>query len=125
MKTIVFGEGLMEASLLGDKTFTIRRYKNGYHLKAGEIFIGEFKDGLTVLLQATKDTKFNSFKQLKSLKVNQRDTGYYFNREYFRSLKSYCPDLTWDDLGAVIFFEVFKVEGVPAVKINHHAQRPE
>ncbi len=118
MKRLVFGEGLMNPSLDGSKRFTVRKYREGAHdFKKDEIVIGEFKDGLDILLRITRDTKIAIFKRLKS-----SGSGYHFDDQYFEELKQYYPDLTWNTMGAVVFFEVLKVNAVPAVKINQHAK---
>lgn len=123
MKRLVFGEGLMSPSLDGSKRFTIRKYREVSHnLSKGEIILGEFKDGLNVLLQITDDTIKDTFKRLKKLEESVDKNGYWFDEKYFEELKSYYPDLTWDDMGAVIFFEVLKINGVPVVSINEYAQ---
>lgn len=123
MKRLVFGEGLMTPSLDGEKRFTVRKYREGSHdFQKDEIVIGEFKDGLNILLQIHADTKKVPFKGLKSSKANLAQTGYWFDNTYFEDLKQYYPELTWETTGAVIFFEVLKVKGVPVVSINEHAK---
>jgi len=125
MRRLVFGEGLMTPSLDGEKRFTVRKYREGSHdFKKGEIVIGEFKDGLDILIQITADTKKNSFEHLKRSKRDLDKNGYWFDDEYFEDLKQFpgYQNLTWDTMGAVIFFEVLKINGVPAVRINQHAK---
>ncbi len=123
MKRLVFGEGLMIPSLDGEKRFTIRKYREGSHdFKNDEIVIGEFKDGLNILLHITADTKKAPLKGLKSTKANLAKAGYWFDNAYFDGLRQYYQELTWEDMGAVIFFEVLKVNGVPVVRINEHAK---
>lgn len=122
LKRLVFGEGLMEPALKGGKHFTVRKYREGAHdFTKGEIVIGEFKDGLDILLQITEDTKKDTFKRLKTPK---KDIGrsYWFDTVYFNDLKNYYPDLTWDTMGAIVFFEILKVNGVQVISINQHAQ---
>lgn len=122
MKRLVFGDGLMTPSLDGSKRFTVRKYREGSHdFQKGEIVIGEFKDGLNILLHINEDTKKAPFKALKSNKAVLGQTGYWFDNKYFEDLKQYYPDLTWESMGAVIFFEVLKVNGVSVVSINEHA----
>ena len=123
MKRLVFGEGLMMPSLDGEKRFTVRKYREGAHdFSKNEVVIGEFKDGLSILLQITNDTKKAQFIQLKAPRKYQATSGYYFDAKYFDELKSYYPDLTWDTMGAVVFFEILKVNGVSVVSVNEHAQ---
>ena len=123
MRKLVFGEGLMAPSLDGEKRFSVRRFREGVHdLKKGEIFIGEFKDGLNILLQAPEDAKISNFENLKSPKKDQSKNGYYFDKKYFEELKGYYEDLSWDEMGAVVFFEILKVNGVPVVSVNEYAK---
>lgn len=122
MRELVFGEGHMVPSLDGEKRFTVRRFREGVHdLKKGEVFIGEFKDGLNILLQAPEDAKIGQFKNLKSPKRDLDKNGYYFNKEYFEELKRYYEDLSWDEPGAIVFFEIIKINGVPVISVNEHA----
>jgi hypothetical protein len=121
MKKLVFGRGLMSPSLDGQKTFTIRKYKEGTHdFKKGEIIKGVFRDGLDILLQITDDPIKNSFKNLRRARLYLPTNGYYFDNKYFKDLKVWYPDLTWDDIGTVIRFEVLKVDGVSVVSFNEH-----
>ena len=121
MKRLVFGEGLLIPSLDGSKRYTVRKYREDAHdFKKDEIVIGEFKDGLDVLLRIVKDTKKDTFSLLKASKKNVVRNEYYFDTEYFEDLKQYYPDLTWDTMGAVVFFEVLKVNDVSVVSINEH-----
>ncbi len=65
MKRLVFGEGLMTPSLDGSKRFTVRKYREGAHdFSKDEIVIGEFKDGLNILLNIVNDTKKDTFRNL-------------------------------------------------------------
>lgn len=123
MKRLVFGEGLMSPSLDGSKRFTVRRYRKGSHdFKKDEVFVGEYKDGLNILHRACQDTKIGTFKGLKSSKENLNKKGWYFDEEYFDDLAAYYEDLDWDELGAIIFYEVLKVNNVPVVSLNEHAK---
>lgn len=120
MKKLVFGEGLMSPSLDGSKRYTVRKYRLEAHdFKKGEVVIGNFKDGLDILLRITDDVIKAPFKDLKRSKGEaERKGGYYFDQKYFDDLKKYYPDLTWETTGAVVYFEVLKVNGVPVVQHN-------
>lgn len=123
MKKLVFGEGLMALSLDGNKRFTVRKYREGSHdFTRDEIIQGEFKDGLTILLRITDDTKKDAFKNLKRSRRFTDKNDYYFDEQYFDELAAWYPDLTWNDMGAIVFFEVLRVSGVPVVSINEHAR---
>ena len=123
MKRLVFGEGLMIPSLDGSKRFTVRKYREGAHdFSKDEVVIGEFKDGLNILLHITEDTRKDTFQNLKKSPKDLSKNGYYFDKHYFEDLKTYYPNLTWDDMGAIVFFEVLKVNGVSVVSINEHAK---
>ena len=122
MKRLVFGNGLMSPSLDGSKRYTIRKYREGSHdVSKDEIVVGEFKDGLNILIQITDDTVKCSFAELKK-KSKKKNSGFQFDDAYFNDLKNYYPELIWSDTGAVIFFEVLKVNGVPTVCFNEHAK---
>ncbi len=124
MKKLVFGEGLMTPSLDGAKRFTIRKYREDAHdFLKDETVVGEFKDGLNILLRITANTKKGTFRNLKCAERNLEKNGYWFGTAYFNGLKSYYPDLTWDTTGAVVFFEILKVNGVSVVTLNEHAQQ--
>ncbi|MBI2640161.1 MAG: hypothetical protein HYW90_04740 [Candidatus Sungbacteria bacterium] len=126
MKHLVFGEGLMNPSLDGSKRFTIRKYRKGAHdFTVGEIVIGEFRDGLNILLQITDATRKATFAALRSPYEMLDAVGYYFDQEYFEDLQRFYPELSGEDIGVVIFFEVLKVNGVPVVSFNEHAPREE
>lgn len=128
MKRLVFSNGLMSPSLDGSKSFTVRKYRaEAHNFKKGEIAIGEFMDGLDILIKITADTFKRSFRGLKHTAEVQKlglvtNLGFEFDENYFNDLKSYYPDLTWNDTGAVISFEVLKINGVPAVQHNKHAK---
>lgn len=121
MKRLVFGEGLMLQSLDGSKRFTVRVYREGSHdFTKGEIIKGEFKDGLTILLQIVADTKKAPFIELKCSKNDLDKNGYYFDTRYFKELGTHYTDMTWDTMGAIVFFEVLRVGGIPVVTPNEH-----
>lgn len=125
MKRLIFGEGLMFPSLDGKKNFTIRKYREDAHdFKKGEIVIAEFKDGLTILIAITEDTKKASFTDLvRSKEEFEKHGGYYFDAEYYRTLRSYYPDMKWSMIGAVISYEILKVNDMPVVTLNEHVKR--
>lgn len=123
MKELVFGEGLMAPSLDGSKRFTVRKYRAGAHdFVKGDIVKGIFKDGLTILIQITESTLKDEFRSLSRPQEDAEKNGYYFDEDYFLDLRGFYPDLAWTDVGAVIFFEVLKVDGEPVVAMNEYAQ---
>jgi hypothetical protein len=123
LKELIFGEGLLGPTLEGDKRFTVRKYRAEAHdFEKGEIVLGKFKDGFDILLEINEDTTVGPFVNLRSPKCNLKQAGYYFDNEYFDELKSYYPDLSWADTGAIVFFQVLHVNGVPAVSINEHGR---
>ena len=123
MKRLVFGEGLMIPSLDGSKRFAVRKYREGAHdFSKDEIIIGEFKDGLNILLHITEDTKKGTFQSLKKPERDLNKNGYYFDEWYFDNLAAYYPNLTWNDMGAIVFFEVLKVNDVSLVSLNEYAK---
>ncbi|MDO8523055.1 MAG: hypothetical protein Q7S12_02080 [bacterium] len=123
MKRLIFGDGLMSPSLNGSKRFTVRKYREGSHdFAKDEIFVGEFKDGLNILLRALADTKIAEFRRLRANKKDTEKNGYYFDKEYLKDLANFYPDLTWNTMGAVIIFEILRVNDVPVVQFNEHAK---
>lgn len=123
MKRLIFGEGLMYPSLDGSKRFTVRKYREDSHdFTKGEVIKGEFKDGLTILLRIIEDTRKDTFQNLKKPKRDLNKNGYYFDKQYFDDLAAYYPNLTWNDRGAIVYFEILKVDSVSIVSINEHAQ---
>ena len=124
MKRLIFGRGLMNSSLNGSKTFTIRKYREGAHdFVEDEIVIGEFQDGFDILIRITKDTLKRPFKALRRNKKEAKETGgYWFDKAYFNDLKLYYYYLTWDTMGAVIFFEILKINGAQVVQLNEYAR---
>ncbi len=44
--------------------------------------------------------------------------GIYFDEKYFDDLATYYPNLTWDTVGAIVFFRILHVNDVPVVSIN-------
>lgn len=119
MRELIFGEGLWAPTLSGDKQFSVRKFRKEAHdFKEGELILGKFKDGLNMLLQATRDSKIAPFKHLRNPRKNFKEAGYYFDELYFEELKIYYPDLTWEDTGAVVFYEILKINGVPVVALN-------
>lgn len=126
MKELVFGKGLMVPFLDGEKRFTVRKFREEAHkFVKNEIIIGKFKEGLNILLQITDDSKIAPFNELLSCQEKSAKVGYYFDEARFEYLKSYYPDLTWENMGAVIFFEVLKVNGISVVAFNEFTERYE
>ncbi len=122
IKRLAFAGELMVPSLDGSKRFTVRKYREGAHdFSKDEIVIGEFKGVLNILLHITADTKKGTLKSLKRNKKEINKNGYYFDAIYFEELKQYYTDLTWDTMGAIVFFEVLKVNGVSVVSVNEQA----
>ena len=127
-KSLVFGKGLLWATLTGEKTFTVRKYREGAHdFKMGDIITGEFMDGLNVALEVRRDTIRKPFRELLSPKRDADKRGYYFDKAYFENLKSFpgYGDITWDTMGAIILIEVFDIRDVTAVRFNQHANKDE
>ena len=68
-KRLLFGEGLMSPTLTGNKQITIRKYRAGSHdFVKGEVIRGEFKDGLSILLEITADTEKKPLSELTDKK---------------------------------------------------------
>jgi len=116
-KTILFGEGLLTPTLTNEKQTSLRKYREEAHnLHKGEIFVGSFKDGLDILLQATDDTEVKTFKELTDLEA-QAD-GFIDAKDAFSGMHKYYPDLTPDTKLGILHFEIVKINGTPSVKAN-------
>jgi len=121
MRKIVFEKGLMNPSLTGDRKIAIKKYQAGAHdFVKDEIVHGEFKDGLTILLCITADTKKVTFDQLTDIEAQQDD--FVDAKDAFNGLKNYYPDLQKTDMAAIIFYEILSVDDNSVVSINEHAK---
>ena len=65
MKKLTFGKGLLAPTLTGGKKITLRKYRVGRHdFTKGDIILGEFRDGFSILLHITADTQTKLFSNL-------------------------------------------------------------
>lgn len=120
MRNLLFGKGLLGPTLNGVKKITLRRYRAETHsFVQGEVVRGIFLDGMDLLIRITEDTKTCPFSELAD-DVAQED-GYADAESAFEGLINFYPDLQSSDLAATIRFEIYSVEGIPAVRINEHA----
>jgi hypothetical protein len=118
-KTILFGEGLLVPTLISERQTSLRKYREEAHnLHKGEIFVGSFKDGLDILLQATADTEIKTFKELTDLEA-QAD-GFIDAKDVFVGMHKYYPDLTPDTKFGILHFKIAIINGVPSVKANNN-----
>lgn len=118
-KTILFGLGLLVPTLTGEKQTSLRKYREEAHnLHEGEIFVGSFKDGLDILLQATADTEVKTFCELTDGE-DQAD-GFVDAKDAFTGMHKYHPDLTSDTKLGILHFEIVKINGVASVKANNN-----
>ncbi len=118
---LIFGDDLMEPTLTGEKLITIRRYRKGAHdFIKGEMVEGIFKDGLTILLEITEDTKIKAFAELTDEEVQEDGFKHVNNAMY--SLAKYYPDLQWSDKAAIIRFKIFEMADMPVVARNEYAK---
>jgi hypothetical protein len=121
MRKIVFRKGLMDPSLTGDKKIAIKKYQADAHdFVKDEIVHGEFKDGLTILLCITANTKKVTFDQLTDIEAQQ--DGFVDAEDAFNGLKNCYPDLQKTDVAAIIFYEILSVDDNLVVSINEHAK---
>ncbi len=121
VRKLVFGEGLMAPTIRGPKTATIRRYRPEAHdFKKGEVFVGEFKDGLNILMQATADTETKPVNKLGD--SESRESGFKDAKDARIGLRHWYPDLKMTEMAAIIRHEVLKVNDTPVVTFNEHAQ---
>ena len=119
MKELVFGEGLLGATLSGEKQATIRRYRPEAHdFKKDEIVLGVFKDGWSILLRITDDTVVKPLSKLSDEEA--RASGFKDARDARKGLKRWYPDLKRTDTAAVVRHEILKVDGVQVATLNQH-----
>ena len=114
MKKLVFGKGLLTPTVNQEKNYTVRKYAGARHdFEDGEWFIGEFLDGIDIPLVIARPSVRGSFEDL----VNR----HALDVEFFDTLKDYYPDITEQDQLVIIFYEVAKIDGVPVIAFNEHA----
>ncbi|MBI3308564.1 MAG: ASCH domain-containing protein [Candidatus Melainabacteria bacterium] len=120
VKRLVFGEGLMSPTLEGRKTITLRKYRPEAHdFKKGEVVVGEFKDGLDILLKITRDTEVKPISELTDEEAVL--DGFDDAQAAFDALKGYYPDIAVSDELATIRFRALRYQGTPSVQFNQHA----
>jgi len=120
LKRLIFGRGLMGPALTGKKKCSFRRYREGAHdFTAGEVILGEFMDGLTVLLRITRDTQKKPFDKLSRSEC--REDGFADADDAYEGMCEYYPDLKRSETVGIIRFEVLQHEGHPTVALNEHA----
>src|SRR3989344_2333196 len=125
-KFLVFGKGFLWSTLDGEKTFTIRQYREEAHdFKMGEVITGAFMDGLSIALQIRRDTIKKPFRELLSPKRDVEKRGYWFDKKYFAGLKRFpgYEDITWDTMGAVIMIEVWRIGPMEAACFNQYTNK--
>lgn len=116
-RTVLFREGNLFPALTGERQITLRKYRPEAHdFKTGELFVGSFKDGLDILLQATADTEVKTFNDLSDEEA--REDGFKDAEDAFNGMHEYYPDLTPDTRLAIVRFEVAKINGIPSVRAN-------
>ncbi len=119
LRELTFGSGRLLPTLAGTENFTIRRFRKGVHdFKKGEVIWGVFKDGLDVQLSIPRDAIIAPFRNLLAAGKDQDKNGYYFDQEYFASLSKFYSNLSWDYIGATIFYEVLKIGGTAVTRTN-------
>ena len=120
LKRLLFGDGLMVPSLDGTKRVTIRSYRPEAHdFKKGETVIGEFKDGVDVLLTITADTQTKELLELKESEA--QEDGFENRKDALQGLRRFYPTLTLRSTIAIIRYKIYEVDGVPVVRFNEHS----
>ncbi len=121
MKQLLFGKGLMKPTLVGEKLITIRKYRKDAHdFINREAFLGVFKDGLNIILQATADTEVKLFREITDSEA--REDGYRDAKDAFESLKIYYPDLLPIDKVAIIRFKILQIDNLSVVSTNEYGR---
>ncbi len=117
---IIFGEGLLDVSLSGRKTQTLRWYRPKAHkLKKGQRFLGVFAEGLTILCEATADTVVKPFSELTDEDV--RGSGYQTAKQAFNDLYDnyyHGKGLKLIDEAGIISYRICQIDGIPVVSLN-------
>lgn len=121
MKRLIFAEGLLAPVIQNDKTLTIRRYRSDAHdFVKNEVFIGKFKDGFDIRLTAIADTEIKTFADLTH--ADAEKDGFESVDDAINGLRKYYQDLELTDQMAIIRFEVYSVDDVPAIAFNEHSE---
>ena len=85
-----------------------------------EIIIGEFEDGLTVLLRVLENVTTVPFYMLAT--KDAEEDGYTNASAALDGLRKYYPELNEEDICAVIRYEVLRIAETPVVAINEHTE---
>jgi hypothetical protein len=117
MKDLVFGEGHLIPTLIGEKVVTIRRFDPARHtFEKGEMIRGLFPiEGVSLILQATEPTRRYPLKNIPE--QDRIDDGFTSVNDTWKKMKAYYPDLTIETEMGVIRFGFPKIDGVPTVEI--------
>lgn len=120
MKRLVFGKGLLNPVLRGEKKITLRKYRPRAHdFYIREIICGEFLDGMDILLYIINNTKTKPFSELTNEEA--KEDGYQNAEHAYNDLKiNFYPDLSQSDTLAIIRFEILEINDLPVVSLNKH-----
>ena len=117
-KRLLFSEGHFGAVLLGTKHITLRLYRAGAHdFTKNQVFYGEFPEGISLMLQATRDTELFTISTLPH-EIAQAD-GYQDRVHAMGGLRKYYGSkLTSKAPLACIRFKIAEIYGEPVVKLT-------
>jgi hypothetical protein len=120
MKTLIFGRGLFVPTISSKKQIAIRYYRpEAHNFGKNEIFVGEFGDGVDLVLLTTAETEVKEFSELTDEEA--QEDGYVNTKVLFKALKEFYPILREDSMMAVIRYQIPTVQGqIPTVSLNEH-----
>ncbi len=120
LKRLTFGECLLHPTIAGTKKITLRKYHPDAHdFTQGQVIIGEFKDGMNLLLEITADTQTKPFSDLTDEEA--REDGYEDAQDAWGDLPEYYEgNFAKTDMMAIIRFQVLRVQGAAVVQFNEH-----
>lgn len=106
---LLFGEGLLDPTLSGEKRVTLRKYRPEAHdFQKDDEFRGKFKDGFDVWLVAIADTEVKTFQELTDDEA--KEDGFLDAKDAYEGMHKYYPDLKLTDKLAIIRFDTVKGE---------------
>jgi hypothetical protein len=114
-KRLVFSGGHFAAILDGVKKISLRSYRAGSHdFELGDVFYGEFPEGVALLLRSTARTQFVVAGIIPDDVA--REDGYEDGGDAFEQLKGYYPNLVHDSPIAIIRFEVLTHDNASVIR---------
>lgn len=122
LRRLQFGEGMLNLILTGQKRNTIRTHKpNINDFVQGEIFIGEFEEGIDLTLRITADTLIKPLSELSEAEAHAN--GYRDSTEALKGLRRFYIDLQPSGVIAIISFEIHPEVFAPEGLVSSNEER--